>query len=75
MAPRKSFLLRINAELWEELSRWAAEEFRSVNGQIEFVLPRAVDERRGKRREPAAARGPEAGQQGEPEALGLETED
>ncbi len=52
MAPRKSFLLRINAELWDELSRWAAEEFRSVNGQIEFVLQRAVDERRHGRRGP-----------------------
>ncbi len=56
MAPRKSFLLRINAELWDELSRWAAEEFRSVNGQIEFILQRAVDERRGKRKGPSAAR-------------------
>lgn len=43
---RKSFLLRINPTLWEELERWAADEFRSVNGQIEFLLQRAVDERR-----------------------------
>jgi hypothetical protein len=57
VAPRKSFLLRINAELWDELSRWAAEEFRSVNGQIEYLLQRSVDERRGKRREPAPAAG------------------
>lgn len=34
--------------LWEELNRWAAQEFRSVNGQIEFLLQRAVDERRKK---------------------------
>ena len=45
MAPRKSFLLRISPELWDALSRWAAAEFRSVNGQIEFLLQRAVDER------------------------------
>ena len=57
MAPRKSFLLRISADLWEELSRWAADDFRSVNGQIEYLLQRAVDERRGRRREPAAAEG------------------
>jgi len=55
MAERKSLLLRIRPELWEELNRWAAEEFRSVNGQIEFLLQRASDERFGKR----AARGDE----------------
>ena len=32
--------------LWKALNRWAAQEFRSVNGQIEFLLQRAVDERR-----------------------------
>jgi hypothetical protein len=46
MAQRKRFLLRIGHELWEELERWAAQEFRSVNGQIEFLLQRAVRERR-----------------------------
>ena len=45
MAQRKKLLLRISPALWEELNRWAAQEFRSVNGQIEFVLQRAVDER------------------------------
>jgi len=49
MAERKSVLLRIRPELWEELNRWAAEEFRSVNGQIEFLLQRASDERSGAR--------------------------
>jgi hypothetical protein len=51
MAERKSVLLRIRPELWEELNRWAAEEFRSVNGQIEFLLQRASDEKLGKRGE------------------------
>jgi hypothetical protein len=46
MAQRKKLLLRISPELWEELSRWASQEFRSVNGQIEFLLQRAVDDRR-----------------------------
>jgi hypothetical protein len=36
----------MNPALWEELERWAADEFRSVNGQIEYLLQRAVDERR-----------------------------
>ena len=51
MAERKSLLLRIRPELWEALNRWAAEEFRSVNGQIEFLLQRASDEKFGKRAE------------------------
>ena len=46
MAQRKKFLLRMSPTLWEELNRWAAQEFRSVNGQIEFLLQRAVDEQR-----------------------------
>lgn len=50
MAARKNLLLRIRPELWESLHRWAAREFRSVNGQIEFLLQRAVDEQR--RRQP-----------------------
>ena len=53
MAKRKAFLLRIQPELWESLNKWAADEFRSVNGQIEFLLRRAVDEKkRGKRASP-----------------------
>jgi len=49
MAERKSILLRIRPELWEQLNRWAAEDFRSVNGQIEFLLQRASDEKFGPR--------------------------
>ena len=46
MAERKKFLLRMSPDLWDELNRWAAREFRSVNGQIEFLLRRAVNEHR-----------------------------
>lgn len=45
---RKSFLLRINAPLWRELEAWAQEDFRSVNGQIEFLLREAVKRRKGR---------------------------
>jgi hypothetical protein len=55
MAQRKKFLLRIPPELWEQLNRWAAQELRSVNGQIEFVLQKAVDERRKKAKPPEDA--------------------
>jgi hypothetical protein len=43
---RKSYLLRINEDLYGELNRWAEQEFRSLNGQIELILQRAVEERR-----------------------------
>lgn len=52
MAQRKKFLLRVRPELWEEIARWAAAEFRSVNGQIEYLLQRAVDQRTGKTKLP-----------------------
>ena len=45
MKDRKSFLLRINPELYREIEAWAQQEMRSVNGQIEFLLRRMVRER------------------------------
>jgi hypothetical protein len=44
---RKPFLLRIPPELLSELEKWAADELRSVNGQIEFILRQAVAKRKG----------------------------
>jgi hypothetical protein len=38
MAAKKSFPLRINPVLYEVLERWAADEFRSVNSHIEYLL-------------------------------------
>ncbi len=38
MADKKSFVLRINPELWDALQASAEEDFRSANGQIEFIL-------------------------------------
>ena len=42
MADRKPFLLRIDRELLEALQRWADDDLRSLNGQIEFLLRRAL---------------------------------
>ncbi len=39
---RKTFLLRIDPKLWADLEKWAADELRSVNGQIEYLLRDAV---------------------------------
>lgn len=47
MAERKAFLLRIDPGLWAELEAWAADELRSVNGQIEYVLKQALIKRKG----------------------------
>jgi hypothetical protein len=47
MGDRKSFLLRIDADLWAQLERWAQEDLRSVNGQIEYLLRQAVLKRVG----------------------------
>lgn len=44
---RKAFLLRVPPELWKELERWAADDLRSVNAQIEFLLRQAVARRKG----------------------------
>jgi len=43
---RKSFLLRIDPKLWTELEKWAQDELRSVNGQIEYILKEAVKRRK-----------------------------
>ena len=39
---KKSILLRLSPKLWQELNLWAEDEFRSLNGQIEFLLSQAV---------------------------------
>jgi hypothetical protein len=41
---RKAFLLRVDPELLDALQRWANDDLRSLNGQIEFVLRRALQE-------------------------------
>ena len=47
MSERKSFLLRIDPKLWADLEAWASDEFRSVNGQIEYLLKQALAKRQG----------------------------
>jgi len=45
MPERKPFLLRLPPKLHEELRRWAAQEMRSLNGQIEYLLREALRRR------------------------------
>jgi len=42
VAPRKAFLLRLDPAVHAALERWAADELRSLNGQIEFLLREAI---------------------------------
>lgn len=58
MAPRKAFPLRLNADLHAEIEAWAREEFRSVNGQIEYLLRQAVQRRKGTTRSTPPAEPP-----------------
>jgi hypothetical protein len=44
MAERKSFLLRIDRDVLDAVQRWANDDLRSLNGQIEFLLRRALRE-------------------------------
>ncbi len=41
---KKTFVLRINDETFSALAKWAEDEFRSVNGQIEMILDKALKE-------------------------------
>jgi hypothetical protein len=43
---RKAFLLRLPPDLWAELEKWAADELRSVNAQIEYLLREGVQKRK-----------------------------
>lgn len=47
MAARNQFLLRIDPEVWADVEKWAADELRSVNAQIEYLLREAVRKRKG----------------------------
>ena len=62
MAERKAFLLRIAPELLDALQRWAADDLRSLNGQVEFLLREALRRAgRLKRDEPDREKKPRSG--------------
>lgn len=59
MPPRKNFPLRISPDLYAALERWAADDLRSVNAQIEYLLTQSVRQAgRLKEREDAAPQAP-----------------
>jgi len=46
---KKQILLRLSPTLWKELAAWAADDFRSINGQIEYLLTECVRQRKKKK--------------------------
>ena len=48
MAKKKSFVLRLDPDVYDALEKWAAQEFRSANGQIEWILAKALRDARRK---------------------------
>ncbi|MCX6278335.1 MAG: Arc family DNA binding domain-containing protein [Bacteroidetes bacterium] len=46
MAGKKVFMLRVNPDIYEAIEKWAADDFRSVNGQIEWILDSKLKEQR-----------------------------
>ena len=42
MAERKQYPLRVDTEVWSAVQRWAADDFRSVNAQVEWILRDAL---------------------------------
>lgn len=53
MAKKKSFVLRIDPDVYDAIEKWAAQEFRSANGQIEWIIDKALrDARRPVERTP-----------------------
>jgi hypothetical protein len=47
---KKQVPLRISASLWKELMAWAEDDFRSLNGQIEYLLTECVKKRKGEKK-------------------------
>lgn len=58
MADKKSFLLRLDPAVYDALQKWAADDLRSVNAQVEFILRRALQ---GAHRLPARGDAPPEG--------------
>lgn len=49
---KKQILLRLSSSLWEELAAWAEDDFRSINGQIEYLLNESVKQRKKANKKP-----------------------
>lgn len=46
MAKKKTFMLRLDPDVYDAIEKWAAQEFRSANGQIEWIIAKALNDAR-----------------------------
>ena len=54
MSSKKSFVLRIDEEVFKALEKWAGDEFRSVNGQLEWIIDKALKDAGRKKSSPSS---------------------
>jgi hypothetical protein len=66
VADRKPFLLRIDREILEAVQRWANDDLRSLNGQIEFILRNALSEAKKESKRKAKVEPKRGAKRGEP---------
>lgn len=45
---KKQMILRLSSSLWNDIAKWAEDDFRSINGQVEYLLTKCVNERKKK---------------------------
>ncbi|CVH78933.1 hypothetical protein [Rubneribacter badeniensis] len=62
MAKRKQYPLRVDPDVWEAVEKWAADDLRSVNAQVEFILRRALKDA-GRLRPPKSPGGEPGGEE------------
>ncbi len=55
MAVKKTFVLRLDEEVYQALEKWSADDFRSVNGQLEYIVDKALKDA-GRKKIPPAKR-------------------
>lgn len=52
MAKKKNFVLRLDPEMYKAVEKWASDEFRSVNGQFEWIIDNALKKSGRKKKNP-----------------------
>jgi hypothetical protein len=65
VAAKKSFVLRIDEEAYKAIEKWAADEFRSANGQLEWIIDKALTEAGRKKKGKTNNPPPEIGKESE----------
>ena len=65
MATKKSFVLRIDEDVYKAIEKWATDEFRSANGQLEWIIDKALTEAGRKKKGKHSNTLPEVGKEDE----------